>query len=143
MWDFRFFWFWSYKICCTCCGRLYLGIWLVSTYSSFLKKRCKDLHLVVTTPFLGNLSKVLNCCFTTISDHFFANCMLTFHKTEIQMVILRCLMGLKQLLFKHELSNIAKGQLIWKAFFGFFNSSKKQTKHFCPSRLGQKLKFSS
>ena len=36
--------------------------------------------------------------------------------------------------------NKTKGQLISK---GLSNSSKKQTKIFCPSRLGQKLKFSS
>ena len=38
---------------------------------------------------------------------------------------------------------MTKGQLISKGLFGFFNSSKKRTKNFCPSRLGQKLKFSS
>ena len=32
-----------------------------------------------------------------------------------------------------------KGQLISKGHFVFFNSPKKQTKNFCPSRLGQKL----
>ena len=36
-----------------------------------------------------------------------------------------------------------KGQLISKGLFGFFNSPKKRTKTFCPSRLGQKLTFSS
>ena len=36
-----------------------------------------------------------------------------------------------------------KGQLISKGLFGFFNSPKKRTKNFCPSRLGQKLTFSS
>ena len=29
----------------------------------------------------------------------------------------------------------------WNVFFGVFNSSNKRTKNFCPSRLGQKLKF--
>ena len=29
-----------------------------------------------------------------------------------------------------------KGQLISKGLFGFFNSPKKQTKHFCPSAVG-------
>ena len=38
---------------------------------------------------------------------------------------------------------VAKGQLILKGLFGFFNSSKKRTKSFCPSRLGQKFEFSS
>jgi hypothetical protein len=36
-----------------------------------------------------------------------------------------------------------KGQLFSKGLFVFFNSSKKRTKNFCPSRLGQKLTFSS
>ena len=36
-----------------------------------------------------------------------------------------------------------KGQLISKGHFGFFNSSKNWTKHFCSSRLGQKFEFSS
>ena len=33
--------------------------------------------------------------FTTISDHFFANCMSISHKTEVQTVILVYLTGLK------------------------------------------------
>ena len=37
----------------------------------------------------------------------------------------------------------SKCQLISKALFVFFNSPKKQMKNFCPSRLGEKLKFSS
>ena len=36
-----------------------------------------------------------------------------------------------------------KGQIISKGHFVVFNSSKKQTKNFWPSRLGQKSKFSS
>ena len=36
-----------------------------------------------------------------------------------------------------------KGQLISKGYFVFFNSPNKQTKNFCPSRLGQKFEFSS
>ena len=36
-----------------------------------------------------------------------------------------------------------KGQLISKGLFGFFNSPKKRMKNICPSRLGQKLTFSS
>ena len=38
---------------------------------------------------------------------------------------------------------VAKGQLISKGHFDFFNSPKKRTKNFCPSSLGQKLTFSS
>ena len=33
--------------------------------------------------------------------------------------------------------------LLSKGHFGFFNSPKKRTKNFCPSRLGQKLTFLS
>ena len=36
-----------------------------------------------------------------------------------------------------------KGHLISKGLCGFFNSPKKRTKNFCPSRLGRKLTFSS
>ena len=36
----------------------------------------------------------------------------------------------------------SKGQLISKGHFGFFNSPKKRTKNFCPSRLGQNFEFS-
>ena len=32
--------------------------------------------------------------------------------------------------------SLVKGQSISKSLFGFFNSSKKWTKNFCPSRLG-------
>ena len=42
-----------------------------------------------------------------------------------------------------SLPKLSKGQLISKGLFGFFNSSKKRTKKFCPSRLGQKFKFLS
>ena len=57
-------------------------------------KSCKDLRLAVTASFLGNLSKVLNGLFTTISGHFSANYINNFHKTEVQMIILRCWTGL-------------------------------------------------
>ena len=43
---------------------------------------------------------LINDCCTTISDHFFANCMFIFHKTEVQTVIFRCLMGLNLDWFK-------------------------------------------
>ena len=39
--------------------------------------------------------KLMNSHFTIISGHFFANYVNIFHKTEIQTVILRCLMSLK------------------------------------------------
>jgi hypothetical protein len=40
-------------------------------------------------------------------------------------------------------TSYAKGQVISKGLFDFFNSSKKRTKNFCPSSLGQKPKLSS
>ena len=43
---------------------------------------------------------MINGYFTTISGHFFANCIFIFHKTEVQMVILMCLSGLKSDWFK-------------------------------------------
>ena len=42
-----------------------------------------------------------------------------------------------------DLDLLTKGQLISKWLFVFFNSPKKRTKNFCPSRQGQKLTFSS
>ena len=42
----------------------------------------------------------LNCCFTTISSHFFTIYIYVFHKTEIDTVILRCWMGLHLTWFK-------------------------------------------
>ena len=38
---------------------------------------------------------------------------------------------------------LSKGQIISEENFCVFNSSKKRTKNFCPSRLGQKFEFSS
>jgi hypothetical protein len=37
--------------------------------------------------------------------------------------------------------SFTKGQLTSKGHFDFFNSPKKRTKTFCPSRLGQKFEF--
>ena len=44
---------------------------------------------------------LLNHWYTTISGHFFAMCMFIFHKTEVQRVILICLMGLNFNWFKN------------------------------------------
>ena len=41
----------------------------------------------------GNEREFINGCCRTISGHFFANCINIFHKTEVQTVILVCLMG--------------------------------------------------
>ena len=35
-------------------------------------------------------------CYKTVSGHFFATCIFIFHKTEVQAIILRCLMCLKE-----------------------------------------------
>ena len=43
---------------------------------------------------------ITNAHFTTISGHFPANFMFIFHKNEVQMVILRCSMGLNLDWFK-------------------------------------------
>ena len=43
---------------------------------------------------------LLNNCYTTVFGHFFAMCMFIFHKTEVQRVILICLMGLNFNWFK-------------------------------------------
>ena len=43
---------------------------------------------------------LLNNCYTTVSGPFFAMCMFIFHKTEVQRVILICLMGLNFNWFK-------------------------------------------
>ena len=45
-------------------------------------------------------------------------------------------------LFCHLKFILYKGQLISTGQFVFFNSPKERTKNFCPSWLGQKLKFS-
>ena len=37
---------------------------------------------------------ITNAHFSTISGHFFTKCMFIFHKTEVQKILLRCLMGL-------------------------------------------------
>ena len=44
--------------------------------------------------------QLINSHFTCISGHFFANYMIIFHKTKVQMVILRCLTGLNLHWFK-------------------------------------------
>ena len=43
---------------------------------------------------------LLNDCYMTVSGHFFAICMLFFHKTEVQTVILICSTGLNFNWFK-------------------------------------------
>ena len=45
--------------------------------------------------------------------------------------------------FRSDRKTFTKGQLISKGLFVFSNFPKKRTKNFCPSRLGQRLTFSS
>ena len=52
---------------------------------------------------LNSVSKwklLLNNCYKTVSGHLFAICIFIFHKTEVQTVILNCLIGLNLNLFK-------------------------------------------
>ena len=48
----------------------------------------------------GNEREFINGRCRTISGHFFANCINIFHKTEVQTVILMCLMSQNLNLFK-------------------------------------------
>ena len=50
----------------------------------------------------------LNVRFTTICNHFFANYIKIFHKTEVQTVVLRCCMGLYLNWFKSYVTNTKK-----------------------------------
>jgi hypothetical protein len=58
----------------------------------------------------------MNGHFTTTSGHFFANYMNIFHKTEIQMVILRCLVCLNPSWIKSNVIKLVK--------YVFFHASK-------------------
>ena len=60
-------------------------------------------------------------------------------KTKIY-VPLQCIKSLALLINEKART---KGQLILKGYFGFFNSPKKRTQYFCPSRLRQQFEFSS
>ena len=66
----------------------------------------KYTRLLCTQEYGGVLKSVskwkllLNLSYKTISGHFFAICIFIFHKTEVQTVILRCLMGLNLDWFK-------------------------------------------
>ena len=70
--------------------------------------------------------------FLTISCHFFANYMFIFHKTEIQTVILRCLMNLNLNWFKsydkkHKNAKNAKDE----NFYFCIKSQKKRNGNIC------------
>ena len=45
--------------------------------------------------------------------------------------------------FRSALKYLDKRSVNFEMPFRFFNSSKNRTKDFCPSRIGQKLQFSS
>ena len=63
--------------------------------SLFLSSTCDFSYLFIILKYrlFGNEREFINGRCRTISDHFFANCINIFHKTEVQTVILMCLMG--------------------------------------------------
>ena len=73
---------------------------LISTWSSYCFALIlwywnhKDLFLSLVIKTVRKWKFLLNNCYKSVSGHFFAICILIFHKTEVQTVILRCLMGL-------------------------------------------------
>ena len=77
--------------------RVHIFINFMSYISNSNKKSQKpqgvlfDLNHVKTDP---KWMLLLNNCYDIVSGHFFAICIFIFHKTEVQTVILRCLMGL-------------------------------------------------
>ena len=60
---------------------------------------------------------LLNNCYKTVSDHFFAICILIFHKTEVKTVILRCLIGLDLNWFKSYGLKCSKTQIFSSLYF--------------------------
>ena len=93
-------WFKSYNTKCT------LRPWKILAKSQIDHQ---DLHLI-------------NGHFTTISGHFCANYMKIFHKTEVQMVILRCLTSTTVMAQNTKIIQKCKK---YKCIF-FYNITKKQ-----------------
>ena len=96
--------------------------------------------------WLAFLSKLLNYLVKKIKRWLYKRLFLFFLKSMTKQI--QCFSSLErgfwgqQEIFREQRVQ-DKGQLISKGLFGFFNSPKKRTKTFCPSRLGQKLTFSS
>ena len=67
--------------------------------------------------------------FTTISSHFFDNCLYIFHKTELQTVILRCWTDLNHNWFKSYDTKRKWGK---KAYIGPFQSNQFLSLVFIP-----------
>ena len=70
---------------------MYFIYYLVVQYCPYLRYHCvsKKKHKDLFE------TKLKKCAYLKpISSHFFANYMIVFHKTEVQKIILRCLMGL-------------------------------------------------
>ena len=74
-------------------------------------------HIVIhiTLWFTMNVNYLFLCF--SISGHFFASCMFIFHKTEIQMVILRCLTVLNLNWLKSYGLRCSKKQIFKFPFF--------------------------
>ena len=68
---------------------------------------------------------LLNNCCKIVSGHFFAMCIFKFHKTEVQTVILRCLMGLNLNWFKSYGLKCSKTQIFPFPFFCDFVQKHK------------------
>jgi hypothetical protein len=67
--------------------------------------------------------QLINSRFTTIFIHFFCKLhKIFFHKTEIQMVILRCLMSLNQVMTQNEKNKIDKTSEFMKKNLQVFSS---------------------
>ena len=72
-------------------------------YAVEVHKSAKHVILSLIIPPLNSVRKrklLINDYCKTVSGQFFANCILFFHKTEVQTVILRCLTGLDLNWFK-------------------------------------------
>ena len=73
-----------------------------------------DMYVIKTDP---KRMLLFNNCYKTVSGHFFAICIFIFHKTEVQTVILRCLMGLDLNWFKSYGLKCSKTQIFSFLFF--------------------------
>ena len=78
---------------------------------------------------------LLNNCYKIVSGHFFAVRIFIFHKTEVQTVILRCLMGLNCNWFKRyglRCSRRLNGYLLVAIFWEFAELAQGLRLHLMP-----------
>ena len=122
---------------------------------ALLFPRLKPPSFFVEDETEGSKSIKINCSIFQVSCHFFFNNHVNILNTYYGNIGFQVSKGWTQNDFCAQIKIcmcrresfkikllISKGQLISKGLF-VFNSSKKRTKNFCPSRLGQKLKISS